>query len=181
MKDTYFFLPVDRKSRLVTVYMSDSTNHAVRAPEGSRGQGHYVDGPRKSFSGGAGLLSTSHDYARFLQMLLQGGQMDGKRYLSPRMVDVMTSNQVGTLYGTAGQGWGLAFATVERLGADGMASVGSYSWGGAYASTYRVDPAERLVFVFMINQIPSRTDLPAKFSTLLYQALTDVRSHAVQR
>jgi CubicO group peptidase (beta-lactamase class C family) len=173
MRDTYFFLPLDKRVRLATVYASDSTNHIMRAPVGPRGQGDYVDGPRRSFSGGAGLLSTARDYAHFLEMLLERGALDGTRLLSPKTVDVMTSNQSGTLMSQTGLGFGLGFQTTDRLGADGLASVGTFGWGGAYGSTYKVDPAERLVIVFMINQLPNRTDVAAKFPTLVYQALVE--------
>ena len=178
MNDTHFFLPTSKRARFATVY-ADSAGQLRRAPNGPRGQGDYVDGPRKSFAGGAGLLSTAHDYARFLQMILNHGEMNGVRYLSPKMVDLMTTNQSGTLYGNSGQGFGLGFQTVEKLGADGLASVGSFGWGGAYASTYKVDPKEGLVIVFMINQLPNRTDVAAKFPTLVYQALVQPRAGAV--
>jgi CubicO group peptidase (beta-lactamase class C family) len=175
MRDTHFFLPLTKRDRLATVYASDSTNHIGRAPTGPRGQGDYVDGPRRSFSGGAGLLSTARDYARFLEMMLERGALDGTRLLSPKTVDVMTTNQSGTLMSQNGLGFGLGFQTTDRLGADGLASVGTYGWGGAYGSTYKVDPAERLVIVFMINQLPNRTDVAAKFPTLVYQALVEPR------
>ena len=171
MKDTFFFLPPAKRHRLAAVYSSDSAGHAERAPNGPRGQGDYVDGPRRSFAGGAGLLSTAHDYARFLQMLLNGGELDGVRILSPKTIDLMTSNQVGTLFDRSGRGFGLAFATVDRLGADGLASVGAWGWGGAYGSNYKVDPKERLVMVFMIQQLPNRSDVASRFPTLVYQAL----------
>ena len=172
MKDTHFFLPSSTsKDRLVTVYMSDSTNHVMRAPNGPRGQGDYVSGPRMSFAGGAGLLSTSHDYARFLQMILNHGEIDGVRILAPKTVDLMITNQIGALYGNNGEGFGLGFQTVEKLGADGFASVGSFGWGGAYGSTYKVDPAEHLVMVFMINQLPNRASIAGLFPNLVYQAL----------
>jgi CubicO group peptidase (beta-lactamase class C family) len=158
------------------VYASDASNRAVRAPDGALGQGHYVDGPRRSFSGGAGIVSTAHDYARFLQMLLNGGELDGVRILSPHTVALMTTNQTGTLYSSNGQGFGLGFSTVERLGADNTpSSVGTYGWGGAYGSQYRVDPRQGVVMVFMINQLPNRSDVGAKFPNLVYQALTTVR------
>ena len=143
----------------------------VRADTGARGQGHYVDGPRTSFAGGAGLLSTARDYATFLQMLLDRGASGGKRLLSPRSVALMTTNQVGTLFGTAGQGFGLGFETTDRLGASGFSSVGTFAWAGAYATTYRVDPAEGLVLVLMLQNLPNRADVGAKFSTFVYQAL----------
>jgi CubicO group peptidase (beta-lactamase class C family) len=176
MRDTHFFLPLAKRDRLATVYASDSTNHITRAPPGPRGQGDYVDGPRRSFSGGAGLLSTARDYARFLEMMLERGALDGTRLLSPKTVDVMTTNQSGTLMSQNGLGFGLGFQTTDRLGADGLASVGTYGWGGAYGSTYKVDPAERLVIVFMINQLPNRTDVAMKFPTLVYQALVEPRA-----
>jgi CubicO group peptidase (beta-lactamase class C family) len=178
MSDTYFFLPPEKASRLVTLYLNDSTGVIARAPEGSRGQGHYVQGPRRNFSGGAGMVSTARDYARFLEMIRNRGELDGVRILSPRMVDLMTSNQSGLLSSQNGLGFGLGFEVVERLGAKGVYSVGSFGWGGAYGSTYMVDPAERLVVVFMINQMPMRADVASKFPTLVYQALTDLAPRA---
>lgn len=172
MRDTYFFVPPAQRDRLVTVYASDSLNHIERAPEGSRGQGHYVDGPRRNFSGGAGLVSTARDYARFLEAMRNGGVLNGVRVLAPHTVALMTTNQVGTLHGTTGLGFGYGFETVDRYGAKGMSSVGTFGWAGAYGSTYFVDPKERLVGVFMLNQTPNRTDVAAKFPTLIYQALT---------
>jgi len=174
MTDTYFFLPPEKASRLVTLYMNDTTGRIARAPEGSRGQGHYVQGPRRNFSGGAGIVSTARDYARFLEMIRNRGELDGVRILSPRTVELMTSNQSGTLFSQNGMGFGLGFEIVERLGAKGVYSVGSFGWGGAYGSSYMVDPAERLVVVFMINQMPNRSDVANKFPTLIYQALTDL-------
>jgi CubicO group peptidase (beta-lactamase class C family) len=172
MKDTFFFLPPEKRQRLTAVYEADSAGHVHRAQNGPLGQGDYVEGPRRSFSGGAGLLSTARDYARFLQMLLNGGELDGVRILSPKTIDLMTSNQVGTLFNwSPGQGFGLAFQTTDRVGADGLASVGSWGWGGAYGSMYKVDPKERLVMVFMIQQFPWGVEAPSRFPTLVYQAL----------
>src|SRR5216110_2296190 len=172
MNDTFFFVPGAASDRLATVYASDSTNHVYRAPDGPRGQGNYVTGPRKSFAGGAGLVSTAPDYARFLQMLLNGGELDGVRILAPHTVDLMTHNQSRMLFDTTGaNGFGFGFGIVQRYGANGMASVGTFSWGGAYGSQYAVDPVEHLVMVFMINQLPNRADIGGKFPTLVYQAL----------
>ncbi|MBS1810269.1 MAG: beta-lactamase family protein [Acidobacteria bacterium] len=170
MKDTQFFLPPAEKSRLATVY-SSKDGQAVRAPEGSKGQGHYVDGPRKSFAGGAGLLSTAKDYARFLEMTRQGGTLDGVRVLSPRTVMLMRTNQSGTLHSQTGLGFGFGFQTTDRYGANGMDGVGAYGWGGAYGTNYRVDPESRLTLVLMIQQMPNSTDIQRKFSTLVYQSL----------
>jgi CubicO group peptidase (beta-lactamase class C family) len=93
VKDTAFFLAPERRDRLATVYASAPGGTITRAPDGARGQGHDVDGPRRSFAGGAGLLSTAHDYARFLEMIRRGGTLDGVRILSPRAVALMTTNR----------------------------------------------------------------------------------------
>ncbi len=180
MKDTRFFLPLDQRARLATVYSSVADGTIVRAPDGARGQGHYVEGPRKNFAGGAGLLSTARDYARFLEMIRNGGILDGARILAPRTVALMTTNQIGTLHPTAGLGFGLGFETVDRYGANGLSSVGAFGWGGAYGSSYRVDPDARLVMVLMLNQIPNRTELGQKFPTLVYQALVDAPKQGTQ-
>jgi CubicO group peptidase (beta-lactamase class C family) len=173
MKDTQFFLPAGQRDRLATVYASEMDGTIVRAPDSARGQGHYVDGPRRSFSGGAGLLSTARDYARFLEMTRNGGVLDGVRILSPRSVALMTTNQSGSLHSTTGLGFGFGFETVDRYGALGLSSVGAYRWGGAYGSNYLVDPDARLVMVYMIQQMPNRTDLAQLIPALVYQALTD--------
>jgi CubicO group peptidase (beta-lactamase class C family) len=171
LKDTQFYLPPAERDRLAAVYASTADGTYVRAPEGAKGQGHYVDGPRKSFSGGAGLLSTAHDYARFLEAIRNGGVLDGVRILAPRTVELMTTNQSGTLHSTTGLGFGFGFETVDRYGAKGMASVGSFGWGGAYGTTYQVDRAGRMVSILMIQLTPNRTDIQEKFANGVYQAL----------
>ena len=173
MKDTRFFLPAEQRERLAAVYSSGSDGKIVRAPEGPKGQGHYVDGPRKNFAGGAGLLSTARDYARFLEMIRKGGALDGVRILAPRTVDLMTTNQTGTLHSNTGLGFGFGFETVDRYGAKGMAGVGAFGWGGAYGTTYEVDRAGGLVIVLMIQLMPNRTDIQQKFSNCVYQALVN--------
>lgn len=172
MKDTQFFLPPAERNRLATVY-SSKDGQAVRAPEGSKGQGHYVTGPRKSFAGGAGLLSTARDYARFLEMTRNGGTLDGVRIMSPRTVMLMRTNQSGTLHSQSGLGFGFGFQTTDRYGANGMDGVGAYGWGGAYGTNYRVDPESRLTLVLMIQQMPNSTDIGRKFPALVYQSLVN--------
>ena len=171
MKDTQFFLPPAQRERLAAVYSSNADGKYVRAPEGARGQGAYVDGPRKNFAGGAGLLSTARDYARFLEAMRLGGTLDGVRMLSPRAVKLMSTNQVGTLHSPTGLGFGLGFETVDRFGANTMSSEGAFGWGGAYGSSYRIDPETRLVMVMMIQLVPNTTDIGQVFPTLFYQAL----------
>jgi CubicO group peptidase (beta-lactamase class C family) len=174
MTNTNFFLPSEGRGRLAAVYASAADTGVTRAPDGPRGQGDYVNGPRQSFSGGAGLVSTARDYGRFLQMLLNGGTLDGARILGPKTVALMTTNQTDTLFSETGEGFGLGFRTLERAGANGrVESVGTFGWGGAYGSEYEVDPRERLVLVFMIQQLPNRANLARKFPMLVYQALVE--------
>ena len=173
LKDTRFFVPPTRRDRLAAVYASGADRKILRAPEGSKGQGSYVDGPRKSFAGGAGLTSTARDYARFLEMIRNGGALGGARILAPRTVALMTSNQSGTLHSTTGLGFGFGFQTVDRYGASGMAAIGAFGWGGAYGTTYQVDPKSRMVVVLMIQMMPNGTDIQPKFMTSVYQSLID--------
>jgi CubicO group peptidase (beta-lactamase class C family) len=173
MKDTYFYLPKEQRERLATVYASSPDGKFVRAPEGAKGQGHYVDGPRKSFSGGAGLVSTARDYATFLDAIRNGGALGKVRILSPRAAALMSTNQVGTLHNTNGLGFGYGFQTTDRFGAQGLEGVGGFGWGGAYGSQYRVDPQSGLVLVIMIQLLPNSTDLRDKWATAIYQALVE--------
>jgi CubicO group peptidase (beta-lactamase class C family) len=173
LKDTRFYIPPAERQRLAAVYASGPDGVAVRAAEGSKGQGSYIDGPRKSFAGGAGLTSTARDYARFLEMVRNGGALDGVRILAPRTVELMTTNQSGTLHSATGLGFGFGFQTVDRYGASGMAGVGAFGWGGAYGTTYQVDRQSHMVIVLMIQLMPNTTDIQPKFSNVVYQALLD--------
>jgi CubicO group peptidase (beta-lactamase class C family) len=175
MNDTHFYLPEAKRDRLAAVY-SSTAEGIVRAPDsGSEGQGTYVDGPRKSYSGGAGLLASATDYARFLQMLLNGGELDGRRILGRKSVELMTVDHLGDITFADGEGFGLGFYVVEDLGARGVpGSVGEYGWGGAYHSQYWIDPAEKLVVVYMTQLIPAGDiDDQSKLRALVYQAIVD--------
>ncbi len=177
MNDTHFFLPEEKRDRLAVVYSLDENGQLARTPDVSAmvGQGAYVDGPRRSFSGGAGLLSTVSDYGRFLQMLVNGGVLDGNRILSPNTVRLMTANHLNGIEFRPGQGFGLGFAITLDLGARGVpASVGEFAWGGAYHTVYFVDPVEELVFVYMTQVLPATgLDDAGKLRALLYAALSD--------
>ena len=177
LDDTHFFLPEDKVDRLATVYSSGDEGGLDRAPDPGHmvGQGAYVEGPRTSFSAGAGLLSTATDYATFLQMMLNGGTFDGKRVLSRKTVESMTVDHLGDIAFRPGQGFGLGFSVVEDPAALGLpASVGEFGWGGAYHSTYWVDPAEELVVVYLTQLIPARDiDDHGKLRTLIHQAIID--------
>ncbi len=178
MNDTHFYLPKNQTARLTTVYSSTGAGLAeAPAPGGMVGQGAYVEGPRNSFSGGAGFLSTAIDYARFLQMMLNEGELDGKRILSRKTVELMTVDHLGavTFPWNKGTGFGLGFSIVQDLGERGiLGSNGEYGWGGAYHSNYWVDPAEELVVVYFTQLIPAgNLDDHSKLRALIYQAIID--------
>jgi len=179
MTDTSFCLPPDKASRLAVVYSAkDGKSERAADPGGWQGtghigQGHYLNGPCKAFAGGAGLLSTARDYSRFLEMLRQGGTLDGKFYLSRKSVEQMSQNALATATFQPGQGFGLGFRITEAPGVMGnLGSVGDYGWGGAYHSTYWVDPAEGLTVSFMTQLIPAGgLDTQTKLRALIYAAL----------
>jgi CubicO group peptidase (beta-lactamase class C family) len=173
MNDTWFFPPVSEAGRLTAVYAVTPAGTLVRAPAGSMGQGDYINGPRQDFSGGAGLVSTSGDYARFLQMLLNGGELDGSRVLSPAAVSLMTAPAVDSLYDTPGMAFSLGFEILVNPGrAAQYGAPGRFGWAGAYGTSYWVDPTDELVVVFMQQVLPRRDlDLSDKFRTMVYAAL----------
>lgn len=172
MQHTSFCLDGAQGKELAAVYML-SDGKIARAPDGPRGQGDYVDGPCRAFSGGAGLVSTAGDYARFLEMLREGGTLDGVRVVSPATVRLMTRDHVGELYGGDQVGFGLAFEILEDPGhAARYGEAGAYSWGGAYHTMYWVDPAYDLVAVMMVQLLPANgSRLQDRYKTLVYQML----------
>lgn len=172
MADSSFFLPVEKRDRFAAVY-SLVDGRLQRAPNPGLGQGDYVDGPRMCYSGGAGVLSTASDYARFLQMLVNGGELDGVRLLGPKTVELMTENHVGDLFNEGKTGFGLGFEVLESPGKAGViGSPGVFSWGGAYHTVYWADPKEKLVAVLMTQLLPATgSDLNDKFRVLVYQSI----------
>ncbi len=172
LTDTQFYLPPAQKDRLAAVYAARD-GKIERATDPKVGQGQYVEGPRVAYSGGAGLLSTARDYGRFLQMLLNGGEIEGVRLLSPKTVELMTVNHVGSLYSEGNLGFGLGFDVTEDLGKAGRhGSVGAFGWGGAYHTTYWVDPKEKLVVALMTQLLPAGdSDLHSRFRALVYSSI----------
>ena len=178
MTDTHFFLPENKLGRLATVYSSvDGGSSFERAPDPGHmvGQGHYVNGPRKAFSAGAGVLSTATDYATFLQMMLNGGELNGTRILSRKTVESMVSDHLGDIPFRGGQGFGLGFSITHDPAASGLpGSVGEFAWAGAYHSVYWADPKEEMVVVYLTQIIPAiNLDDQQKVRSLVYQAIVD--------
>jgi CubicO group peptidase (beta-lactamase class C family) len=165
MKDTGFTVAAKDESRLVTVYR--------KAPDGLHKPDSPLPIPTTYFSGAGGLISTAEDYLRFAQMLVNGGQLGGKRILSPWTVDLMLSNQVGDLFNEGKTGFGLGFEILENPGKGGViGSPGVFSWGGAYHTVYWADPKEKLAAVLMTQLLPSGgSDLNDKFRVLVYQSI----------
>ncbi len=183
MTSTSFYVDPARADRLATVYSTAKAGGALeRAPEPGVGQGNYVNGPRRSYAGGAGLVSTAGDYARFLQMLLDGGTLDGVRLLGPKTVELMTSNHVGSLYANGNLGFGLGFEITEHVGRSGrVGSVGEFGWGGAYHTKYWVDPAEKLVVVFMTQLLPAAgSTAHSTLRQLIYASIVDAPTATVK-
>ena len=178
MTDTHFFLPESKVGRLATVYSSVGDGSSFeRAPDPGHmeGQGQYVTGPRKAFSAGAGALSTATDYATFLQMMLNGGELNGTRILSRKSVESMISDHMNGIDFRPGQSFGLGFSLTHDPAATGLpGSVGEFAWAGAYHSTYWVDPKEELVVVYLTQIIPAiNLDDQRKVRTMVYQAIID--------
>jgi CubicO group peptidase (beta-lactamase class C family) len=180
MNDTHFFLPDAKRSRLAAVYNQLPDGKIKRMGDEPDDRGNLVysasfhyRGPRTYYSGGAGLVSTITDYARFLQMLLNGGELEGARLLSPKTVELMTVNHVGDLAGA--RGFGLGFGVVRDLGrGTEPASVGQYGWGGFFHTNFIVDPREKLIAIFMCQLYPATNlTLHERFRSLAYQAILD--------
>ena len=181
MNDTDFVVPDAKWSRLATVYSPDGAGgiRPMRDPEtfGNTVMSpiEYYKSPKTYFSGGAGLVSTAADYARFGHMLLNGGVLDGARLLSPKTIELMTVSHTGDLgalpVAGPGRGFGLGFFVVTDLAtSQTLGSVGNFGWSGIYGTTFWVDPKERLVAVMMVQRYPG-SPVAAAFQPLVYQAL----------
>lgn len=177
MNDTAFFISQSKASRLATVYQGTPGGGIKRADgKWTEGQGDYVEGstPAKAFSGGAGLLTTAGDYGRFLQMLLNGGQLDGVRILSRKTTELMFANHVGTVYKNGQMGFGFNVeVAIEAGGSDRLGSVGDWGWQGAYFPRYLVDPQEQMISLFLaqLSGYGGVSNLHDTFTNLVYQAL----------
>jgi len=184
MTDTFFSVPEEKLNRF-------GTNHTFNP---ATGQLEVSDDPqssnfvtRRTFeSGGGGLLSTTEDYMRFSQALLNGGELNGNRIIGKKTLEYMTQNHLPGIFGAngaagdalpgfaSGTGFGLGFAVVEdptRTGVIG--SVGEYYWGGAAGTIFWIDPEEDLAAVVMIQHMNVQVPLRSQFKTLTYSALTD--------
>lgn len=176
MNDTYFYLPSSKYNRLVHLYKEED-GKLITQDEITQNGKFIVDYPKKPgtyYSGGAGLSSTAMDYAIFLQMLLNGGEYNGRRMLSRNAVRMMTMNQIGDLSVGANK-FGLGFGITTEKGSSLLPTPeGVFEWGGAFSTTYWADPQEKIIGI-IYRQLWGTTqrDIPNKFKVLTYQAIVD--------
>ncbi len=174
MKDTYFILPEKKLDELASLYRLTDSGKLVKDttdPEFLTQQ--------QFFAGGAGLITTASDYAKFAQMILDDGKINGQRILSRKTVELMTSNSIGDLYApfryNSGDKMGYGFGIrTERGEFDELESLGIVGWDGAYFTRFWIDPEEELIGVFMTQMKDYwSADLATKFRVLVYQAIDD--------
>jgi len=171
MKDTGFAPTPERTARLATVYQRTPTGLVPAQNANQLISGTY-------FSASGGLMSTAEDYLQFAQMLVNGGQMNGKRYLGPRTVELMTANHTGDMvngqFGRPAHGMGFAFGVqvvLDPVAADLRVSPGTYGWAGAYGTNQNMDPKEKLVSIIMMQGASG--PLQRDFENAVWQAMIE--------
>lgn len=176
MNDTYFNVPQEKASKLVNFFQDSGSGIKKQ----DKVFGGFLDlnfplQPHDYFSGGGGLSSTITDYATFLQMLLNGGEYNGTRYLAHNTVRLMTMNQIGDLFSVGENKFSFGFSLVTENGSRlAPNQAGTYAWGGVFSTSYWVDPKEEMI-VLIYRQIwgPHVADTDKAFKPLVYQAIND--------
>jgi len=174
MNDTWFYLPDSKASRLVSVQFKNDDKW-VKFSDPRFEMDYPIKGAKTYFAGGAGLSSTAKDYATFLQMYLNGGELNGVRILSRTTVQTILANQVGDLFGADGF-FGLAFSVVTEKGQGkgGNGSENTFSWGGYFNTQYFADPKEQVIGIIMKQtQGPVNDETGWKFKQLVFQSIDD--------
>ncbi len=177
MNDTHFYIPRSKVPRFAALYQPDDDGK-IELQEAPDENSRWIREPHAYFSAGGGLASTTTDYFRFHQMMLNGGELDGVRILGPRTVRLMTSNHTADLpiwLRGPGFGFGLGYSITVDQGLSAMPSaVGTYGWGGAYCTVFWVDPADEVIGILMTQVRPyTHLNIRQDFQTLAYQALVD--------
>ncbi|MEZ4712799.1 MAG: serine hydrolase domain-containing protein, partial [Caldilineaceae bacterium] len=177
MQDTFFTVPANKLDRFAANYGPDDNGglKVIDEPSESR----YTK-PTARPSGGGGLLSTTSDYLRFAQMLLNKGELNGERLLGRKTVELMAANHLpdGVFVDndpSTGLGFGLGVSVQLALGKlQTLGSAGNYGWGGAANTNFWIDPQEELIGILMLQYMPSGTyPVTPDFRNLTYQALVD--------
>lgn len=177
MADTHFYLPRSKLARFAAAYAPDDEGK-IKLLDKPDEDSRWVKEPHAYFSGGGGLVSTTTDYFRFQQMMLNGGVLDGVRILGPRTVRLMTANHAGDMavwLRGPGSGFGLGYAVTTDIGSSAMPSAeGTFAWGGAFCTWFWVDPEDELIGILMTQVRPyTHLNIRPDFQTLTYQALVD--------
>jgi CubicO group peptidase (beta-lactamase class C family) len=175
MNDTWFYLPNEKHNRLVSVQHFEEGKWK-KFPVTFYDTDYPIKGAKRFFSGGAGLSSTAKDYATFLQMYLNGGELNGIRILSRTTVRSIMGNQIGDIWGDGPKHYGLAFGVVtskgEAMGGEG--SEGTFDWGGYFNTQYFADPEEQLIGVLMKQTQKTTNDATGwKFRQMVFTAVDD--------
>ena len=173
MDDTWFYLPASKHQRLVSVQKKEN-DQWVQYPITFYDTDYPIKGASRFFSGGAGLSSTAKDYATFLQMYLNDGELNGKRLLSRTTIQFMMANQIGDLWEGGESYYGLAFSVLNQKGQDmgGKGSKGTFEWGGYFNTQYFADPEENIIGILMKQtQGPVSDNTSWKFRQLVGQAV----------
>jgi CubicO group peptidase (beta-lactamase class C family) len=178
MTDTYFYLPDNKTARLVSVQRPKKEGQWEKFPVTFYDTDYPIKGAKTFFSGGAGLSSTAKDYATFLQMYLNEGELGGKRFLSRTTINAILSNQTETLFGgeKGDSFFGLAYSVLRANGEDkgGIGSEGTFTWGGYFNTNYFADPKEKIIGVIMKQTQQTKGDnLNNLFRQIIYQSLDD--------
>ena len=176
MSDSWFYLPSDKADRLVAVQQQNEKGEWVRYPVTFYDPDYPIKGAKTFFSGGAGLSCSAKDYATFLQMYLNGGELNGVRILSRKTVETILSNQTGDIWGGPDKFFGLAFSVLTEKGEakGGQSSAGTFEWAGYFNTQYFADPKEGIIGILMKQTQKHYSDNTGwKFRQLVEQAVDD--------
>ena len=174
MEDTWFYLPESKHDRLVSV-QKKKNGKWVRYQSTFYDTDYPIKGAKRFFAGGAGLSSNAKDYATFLQMYINQGELNGVRLLSRTTVQSIMANQVGDFTGWNDRYYGLAFGVVKPKGQDlgGIGSVGTFDWGGYFNTQYFADPQEKIIGILMKQTRDVFDNTGSRFRRLVMQAVDD--------
>jgi CubicO group peptidase (beta-lactamase class C family) len=179
MKDTFFYVPQEKAGRLATAYTWYEGKGLARFPDTPITEGTFsysadypVNGPKKLFSGGAGLSSTASDYARFCQLFLNKGKLGKVQLISRKSIELMTHDQLGPKFSEEEFGLGFGISGVKTPLKE-LGSPGQYGWGGFFYTEFSIDPKEDMITVFMAQLHPGSPNIGGEFHTLAYAALED--------
>jgi CubicO group peptidase (beta-lactamase class C family) len=178
MRDTHFYLPESKLPRFAAQYKPGEQDKKIVLADAPTAESRFVKEPHTFFMGAGGLVSTATDYLRFQQMMLQGGELDGRRILGRKTVELMSANHTGDLpiwLSGPGFGFGLGYSVLLDHGAAGsMQSDGTFGWGGAFCTYFWVDPREEMIGILMTQVRPyDHLGIREEFSVLANQAIVD--------